>query len=101
MKYTKSERKQHVTQQSQSGRTIASYCEGYGINYHTFNNWRRKYKNAERKKQKSSLSRSFVEVAAPKSVLGLGRTNIYLPNGVRLQLDRELDSELLKLLSHV
>ncbi len=101
MKYTKAERKQHVIQQSASGRTIASYCEEYGINYHTFNNWRREYKNAEGNKQKVSFSRAFVEVTAPNPVVGLGRTNIYLPNGVRLQLDREVNAELLKLLSHV
>lgn len=101
MKYTKAEKKHHVMQQSASGRTIASYCEEYGIKYQTFYNWRRKYKNAEAGKQKASSSRSFVEVTAPRPVMGLGGTNIYLPNGVRLHLDREVDAELLKLLSHV
>ncbi len=101
MKYTKAEKKRHVLQQTASDQTIASYCEEHGINYQTFYNWRRKYKNPEGGKQKASSLRSFVEVTAPRPVMGLGGTNIYLPNGIRLQLDREVDGELLKLLSHV
>lgn len=101
MRYTKAERKRHVMQQTVSGITITSYCEEHSINYHTFQNWRRKYKDAEFVNSETSYSGSFLEIMVPKPALGLGGITIFLPNGVRLQLDREVDGELLKLLSHV
>lgn len=102
MKYTKSERKYHVVQQSDSGLTMEAYCKKEGINYHTFNNWRRKYKNIGTDKEiENTAPGAFVEVEAPGDVVSTGRLNIYLPNGIRLQLDQDLDAGLLKLLSHV
>src|SRR5690625_5649381 len=86
--YTKAERKHHVVQQSMSDLTIGSYCKKHEINYHTFDNWRRKYKKLAETKDDKSSSRSFLEVKAPRSGISIGKTNIYLPNGVRIQLDR-------------
>lgn len=101
MKYTKSERKQHLKRQSMSGLSVAAYCEKQSINYHTFQNWRRRYKDNVNKNSSKPQSGSFVEVTLPEFGNVAGRTTIYLPNGIRLQLDRELDGGLLKLLSDV
>lgn len=101
MKYTIDERKQHVLQQSVSGLKIARYCKEHLINYHTFKNWRRKYKSINNGNHKVTSRGGFVEVTSPRSAMGYSGTSIYLPNGVRLQVDREVDAGLLKLLSHV
>jgi len=81
--------------------TIAAYCEKHSINYHTFQNWRRRYKDNVDENSSKPQSGSFVEVTLPDFGDVAGRTTIYLPNGIRIQLDRELDGRLLKLLSDV
>lgn len=102
MKYTKGEREYHVRQQELSRKSAAAYCKEQSINYHTFVNWRRKYKNREEFSEGTGYSHSFVEITLPGSGLEMtGKVNIYLSNGVRIQLDQELNSELLKLLNNV
>ena len=98
--YTEEQRLAHIKQQSESGLTIQAYCDKYSVNFYSFKNWRKRYVNNIKAPDKDSRG-TFVEVTAPRAGTGLGLTNIYLPNGVRLQLDQELDDRLLKLLSDV
>ena len=99
--YTKEQRLEHVKQQSESGMTIRAYCERHSVKYHTFMNWRKKYQNLVSGSIKGDQNHNFIEVVSPRAHAGMGGIYIYFPNGIQIQLDQELDSRLLKLLSDV
>ncbi len=99
--YTEEERLDHIKRQTESGLTIQAYCEKYSVNFYSLKNWRKRYVSNKNDSNGANRRGSFVEVAAPVSGSGTGMTNIYLPNGVRLQLGGEIDARLLKLLSDV
>ena len=94
--YTKEQRLEHVKQQSECGLTIGAYCEKQSVKYHTFMNWREKYRNLVSGSKKGDLNHNFIELVSPRANSGMGCIHIYFPNGIHIQLVQELDSRLLK-----
>ncbi len=96
----KSEKENHMNYWRESGQSKKAYSELAGINYPTFISWFK----AERKKQKEvqeGQPGSFVRLEHSTSLKKRVGVEIIFPNGIRLQSEQSITTELLKSLHHV
>jgi uncharacterized Rmd1/YagE family protein len=95
-KMTIIDQKRHVSQWQKSSMTAAAYCRRHSLNYASFHYWLKKYKAEDNHPGK------FIEIQASDNKNNeTQRTEIVLPNGVRIFYAGELSVTLVKSLLDV
>lgn len=88
-----------ISSWQQSGQSKKEFCAEQRIKVHTFQYWYQKYQVEQLESQAES---AFIRLRPPEELCGHYHYTISYPNGVRLQIGRELSStELLKLMGLV
>ncbi len=93
MRYSEEQKRELVLKWERSNQSRKQFSICNTLCYASFLNWTKSYGSSK----KSDFSDSFTRIEDNYS----GRTKIVLPNGVMIQMDQRLTSDLLKTLSHV
>lgn len=88
-----------ISSWQQSGQSKKEFCEEHRIKAHTFQYWYQKYQADQLGSQAES---AFIRLSPGEELSPHYHYTISYPNGVRLQIGREVSStELLKLMGFV
>lgn len=79
-----------VAEQAASGKSVMVFCNGHGINRHTFRYWRAKFSDLKSERTAQNSRGRFISVL--RQDFKSASPRIVLPNGVRIDLGAGLDS---------